>query len=71
MGFKLETNQLIQPKRPDTVNRKKKRNSQIIDVAVPVELRIKTKENEKRDKYLDLARERKNLLDMKMMVIPL
>ena len=31
---------------------------------------MKIKENEKRDKYLDLARERKTLWNMKMTVIP-
>ena len=36
---------------------------------VPVNHRVKIKENEKRDKYLDLARELKNLLNMKIIVI--
>ena len=37
--------------------RKKKRSYQIMDFSVPVDYRVKLKEDEKRDKYLDLARE--------------
>ena len=36
------------------------RNCKIVDFAVPSEDRIKLKECEKRDKYLDLTRELKN-----------
>ena len=39
---------------------KKKRTSKIVDFAVPADHRIKLKECEKKDKYLDLARELKN-----------
>ena len=35
----------------------------------PVDHRVKLKESEKRDKYLDLARELKRLSSMKVMVI--
>ena len=38
-------------------NQQKKKISQIVDFAVPADHRIKLKECEKRDKYLDLARE--------------
>ena len=38
----------------------KKENCKIVDFAVPADQRIKLKENEKKDKYLDLARELKN-----------
>ena len=38
---------------------KKKRISKIVDIAVPAVHRIKLKECEKKDKYLDLARELK------------
>ena len=42
-----------------------------MDFTVPVDLRVKIKEMEKRDKYQDLARERrKKLWDMKVTVIP-
>ena len=43
---------------------------QIVDFAVPVDHRVKIKESEKRDKYLDLARQLKKLWNMKVMVIP-
>ena len=42
-----------------------------MDFAVPADHRIKLKECEKRDKYLDLARELKKLLNMKVTIIPI
>ena len=39
--------------------------------AVPADHRIKLKECEKRDKYLDLARELKKLWNMKATIIPI
>ena len=39
--------------------KKQKRICKIVDFAVPVDHRINPKENEKKDKYLDLARELK------------
>ena len=41
----------------------------IVDFAVPADHRIKLKECEKRDKYLDLARELKKLWNMKVTII--
>ena len=41
----------------------------IVDFAVPVDHRIKLKECEKKDKYLDLARELKKLWNMKVTII--
>ena len=41
-------------------NQQKKRTCGILDFAVPVELRVKLKESEKKEKYLNLARELKN-----------
>ena len=49
-------------KRPDLVivnNNKKKRTGRIVDFDLPANHRVKLKESEKRDKYLDLARELK------------
>ena len=40
-----------------------------MDFAVPVDHRVKLKENEKKDKYLDLAREFKKLWNMKVTMI--
>ena len=42
-----------------------------MDFAVQADNRVKLKEGEKRDKYLDLARELKKLWNMKMTVIPI
>ena len=42
-----------------------------MDFAVPADHRIKLKENEKKDKYLDLARELKKLWNMKVAIIPI
>ena len=59
-NFDIHTDPLISPRRPDLiVINKKKRTCRIVDFAVPADLRIKLKECEKKDKYLDLARELK------------
>ena len=42
----------------------------MVDFAVPVDNRVKIKENEKRDKYLNHATELGKLWNMKVMVIP-
>ena len=42
-----------------------------MDFAVPVDQRVKSKESEKKDKYLDLTRELKKLWNMKMAFIPI
>ena len=44
---------------------------QIFDFAVLADHRIKLKECEKKDKYLDLARELKKLWDMKVTIVPI
>ena len=56
--FEIQTNHLILSRRPDLVIiNKKKGTCQIVDFVVPADHRVKLKENEKIDKYLDLARE--------------
>ena len=57
--FNIQTNHLISARRPDLIIINKK-ISKIVDFAVPADHRIKLKEWEKRDKYLDFARELKN-----------
>ena len=42
-----------------------------MDFAVPADHRINLKEWEKKDKYLDLARELKKLWNMKITIVPL
>ena len=60
--FDVQTNHLISATRPDIIiinKKKKKKICKIIDLTVPAEHRIKLKEYEKKDKYLDPARELK------------
>ncbi len=45
-----------QKKKKKKKKKKRKRNCKIVDFAVPADHRIKLKECEKKDKYLDLAR---------------
>ena len=42
-----------------------------MDFAILVDHKVKTKESEKRDKYLDIARELRKLWNMKVAVIPI
>ena len=52
--------------------KKKKRNCRIVAVVVLVGYRVKLKATEKRDEYLELARElEKKLRNMKVAVIPI
>ena len=69
------TDHLISARRPDLLiinkkkKKKKKRTCKIVDFAVPADHRIK--ECEKKDKYLELARELKNLWNMQATIIPI
>ena len=70
--FNRQTDHLISARRPDLIIiNKKKRTCKIVDFAVPADHRIKLKEYEKKDKYLDLARELKKLLNMQVTIIPI
>ena len=72
--FEIKTVYLIPARRQDQVlinknkNKKKKaekkRTSRLVDFAVPMDHRVKIKEFEKIDKYLDLARELKKQWNM-------
>ena len=66
--FEIQTDHLISARKPDLVE-KKKETCQIVNFAVPAVHRLKLKESEKRDKYLDLAKELKRLWHMKVTVI--
>ena len=53
-------------------NQQKKRTCKIVDFPVPADHRIKLKECEKKDNYLDLARElKKKLWNMQVTIIPI
>ena len=75
--FDIHTDHLISFRRPDLVlinnnnNNNKKRICKIVDFAVPADQRIKLKEYEKKDKYLDFAMELKQLWNMKVTIIPI
>ena len=59
--FDIQTDRLISARRPGLIIiNKKKKICKIVDFAVPADHWIKLKECEKRDKYLDFARELKN-----------
>ena len=79
-----KTDHLIPARRPNFIiinekkkkkkkqkEKKKKRTCKIVDFAVPVDHRVKLKENEKKNNYLDLTRELKILWNMKVMFIPI
>ena len=60
--FDIHTDHLHSARRPDLIIiNKKLRICKIVDFAVPADNRINLKEYEKKDKYLNLARELKKL----------
>ena len=64
--FNIQTDHLIPARRPDLIIiNKRKRICKIVDFAVPADHRINLKESEKKDKYLDLARELKKTVEHK------
>ena len=69
LDFEIQTDHLIST-RPYDNKEKKGITCRIVDFAVPVDHRIKLKECEKRDKYLNLARDLKKVWNMKVTIIP-
>ena len=73
--FNILTDHLIPARKPDLIiiNKKKKKTRicKIVDFAVLADHRINLKESEKKDKYLDLAREIKKLWNMKVTIVPI
>ena len=70
-AFEMQTDHLISARGSDQViNHKNERTYRMEDFVVSVDHRVKIKLNEKRDKYLDLARELKQLLNMRVSMIP-
>ena len=69
--FEIQTNHLILARRLNQVMVKKKtRTCRIVEFAVSANHRVKLKETEKKDKYLDFVREVKKLCNIKVTVIP-
>ena len=70
--FDIQTDHITSTRRSDLiVISKSKRPSKIVDFAVPTDHRIKLKECEKKNKYLDFGRELKKLWNMKVTIIPI
>ena len=70
--FNLQTDNEIQARRPDIViHDKSNKICFIIDVAIPVEVRVHQKEVEKIEKYNDLRRELQRLWKFKTKVVPI
>ena len=63
--FDIKTDHLISVRRPDLIIIKKKKIYKNVDFAVPADHRIKLKECENRDKYLDRGRELKKFMELK------
>ena len=62
--FEIQTDHLISARLLDLIIiNKRKRTCRNVDFAVPADHRVKLKENEKMDKYLDLARELKKTVE--------
>ena len=62
--FEIQTGHLISARQPDLIiiMNKKEKIYRIVDFAAPADHRVKLKEYEKRDKYVDLARELKKII---------
>ena len=71
--FEIQTDQLISARRSYLIIiNKKRRTCKIVDFTVPDNHTVKLKESEKKDKYLDLARElKKKKWNMKVTIIPI
>ena len=65
--FDIRTDHLLSARRPgQKIINRKKGICKIVDFAVPADYRIKLKECEKKDKYLNLSRELKNIWNMQV-----
>ena len=70
--FSIQTDHVIQARRPDlVVVDKKERSCKIIDFAVPGDSRIEEKEKDKIEKYQNLGRELQKIWNVKVKIIPL
>ena len=71
--FDIHTDHQISTRSPDLIliNKKKKENLNFFYLAVQANHRIKLNECEKKDKYLELARELKKLWNMQVTIMPI
>ena len=69
--FSIQTDHVIEARRPDlVVVDKKERSCKIIDFAVPGDSRIEEKDKDKIEKYQDLGREFQKIWNVKVKVRP-
>ena len=67
----IETGKKVKHNRPDIIIKERERNKwTFVDVTVPMDHRVEEKENEKIEKYLDLATEVKRDNHVKIEIIP-
>ena len=70
--FNIQTDRLILARTPDLIIiNKKLKICKNFDFAVLADHRINLKESEKKDNYLDIAREIKKLWNTKVMIVPI
>ena len=70
--FIIQTDHVIEARRPDLVAvDKKRRTCKIINFAVSGDSRIKEKDKQKIEKYQDLRRELKKIWNVTVKIIPL
>ena len=69
--FSIQTDHVIEARRPDLVVVDKERSCKIIDFAVPADSRIEEKEEDTIEKYQDLERELQKIWNVKVKTIPL
>ena len=69
--FDIKTNHLISARRPDLIIINKKKREFVKLWTIPNDHWIKLKESEKKDKYLDPARELKKKWNVKVTIIPI
>ena len=72
-NFDKWTDHLISARKLDfiIISKKKKTTCKSVNFAVPVDHRIKLKESEKKDKYLDLSGDLTKLWNIKVTIIPI
>ena len=69
--YNIQTDHKISARRPDLVIiNKKEQTCHVIDIAVPEDTAVKAKEEEKLEKYQDLAREIQKMWSVRTQVLP-
>ena len=70
--FSIQTDHVIEARRPDlVVIDKKERSCKIIDFAVPGDSKIEEKEKDRIGKYQDLGRKLQKIWNVKVEIVPL